>query len=145
MNKFSKKLYGYDPNEVNAFLDQIIGEVEKLVSESKVKNEEITQLKDKLIHYEALENTLNKALFVAQDTSDHIKNLARRESEIIVNDAKRNANRIVNEALLRAEKTEYEATLLKRNIAVFKRKVRAIIESQLDVISDMDKIEMENK
>ena len=38
MEKFTKTLRGYDPNEVNAFIDQIINHVEKMVSDIKFKN-----------------------------------------------------------------------------------------------------------
>ena len=37
MEKFNRTLRGYDPVEVNAFLDQVIGQVEKMVSEVKLK------------------------------------------------------------------------------------------------------------
>ncbi|MGE5456231.1 MAG: DivIVA domain-containing protein [Ignavibacteriales bacterium] len=151
MEKFSRTLRGYDPEEVNAFLDQIINQVEKMVTEIKEKDVKInelnalvnenTHLKEKIEQYERVEGTLNRAIFMAQKTSDQIKLTARQESEIIIEDAKTNANRIVNEALLRAEKVEMESTLLKRNINIFKRKLRSIIEQQLEMVEDIEKVD----
>ena len=60
---------------------------------------------------------------------------------MILEDAKNNANRIVNEALLRSEKVEYEASQLKRNINVFKRRLSDIIQSQLDMVDDIEKVD----
>jgi len=151
MEKFNRTLRGYDPEEVNAFVDQVIGQVEKMVSEIKVKDSKISELKsleqenirlkEKLVQYERMEGTLNKAILMAQKTSDQIKANAHRESEIILEDAKRNASRIVNEALLRAEKTEMEANMLKRNINIFKRRLKHIIEEQLEMVNDIEKVE----
>ena len=44
MDKFKKTIYGYDPEEVNAYLDEIISLVEKMVASNKEKNVEIIRL-----------------------------------------------------------------------------------------------------
>lgn len=152
MDKFNRTLRGYDPEEVNAFLDQVIARVETMVSDIEKKDEEIRTLKaklgetetmqDKLSQYERMEDTLNRAILMAQKTSDQLKVAAHRESEIMVDDAKKNASRIVNEALLRAEKIENDAITLKRNVNIFKRRLKGIIESQLEVIEEIDRVEL---
>ena len=152
MEKFNRTLRGYDPEEVNAFLDKVINQVEDMIDEIRAKDKRIAELesmqaeynslKEKLSQYERMEDTLNKTIIMAQKTSDQVKMAAHRESETLLEDAKNNANRIVNEALLRAEKTEEEAALLKRNIKIFKKRIRDIIEAQLDVVGEMDTIEL---
>src|SRR5574344_2489983 len=116
MEKFNRTLRGYDPEEVNAFLDQVIKQVEGMVSDIKAKdanllakNQKISELsslvkenedlKAKLAQYARMEETLNRAIMMAQKTSDQMRMAAHNESETIVTDAKRNASRIVNEAL----------------------------------------------
>ena len=47
-----------------------------------------------------------------------------------------------NIELLKAEKADMEAEMLKRNINIFKRKLRGIIEAQLEMVDDIEKIEM---
>lgn len=152
MEKFNRTLRGYDPVEVNNFLDGVIKQVEKIIEDSKEKETRLTELqslvdensllKEKLKQYENMEATLNQAIMMAQKTSDQMRLQAHQEGELLIGDAKRNANRIVNEALLRAEKTEFEANMLRRNINIFKRRVREIIETQLEVVSEIDKIEL---
>ena len=88
-----------------------------------------------------MEGTLNRAIVMAQRTTDQMKSAAHKESEIILEDAKRNASRIVNESLLKAEKTEMEAEMLRRNINIFKRKLRGLIETQLSLVDDIEKVE----
>lgn len=150
---------GYDPEEVKKFLDQVIKKVEQMNIDNKNKDikikqqeakiielsklfEENQKLKQKLEQYERMESTFNKAIVMAQKTSDQMRLAAHKESETIIEDAKKNANRIVNEALLKAEKTELEANMLTRNVRVFKRKIKDIIEAQLEVVNDLDKVEM---
>lgn len=152
MERFNRILRGYDPEEVNAFLDQVIARVELMVSDIEKKDKEIKELKDrlagisdmqeKLSQYERMEDTLNRAILMAQKSSDQMKLSAHRESELLLEDAKSNASRIVNEALLRAEKIENESITLKRNVNIFKRRLKDIIESQLDVIEEIDKVDL---
>ena len=152
MEKFKRTLHGYDPNEVNRFLDQIINQVETMMTDIKERDAKIIELenivvdnqrlKDKVEQFERMEGTLNKALFMAQKTSEQIKLSAHQESTILLEEAKQNANRIVNEALLRAEKTELEVNMLKRNVNIFKRRLRGLIETQLEMVDDIEKIEL---
>ena len=152
MEKFKRALRGYDPDEVNKFLDQIIRQVEEMIAEIKERDVKIIELenavqenirlKDKVEQYERMEGTLNKALLMAQKTSEQIKLSAHQESTILLEEAKQNASRIVNEALLRAEKTELEVNMLKRNVNIFKRRLRGIIETQLEIVDDIEKIEL---
>ena len=146
MDKFNRVLRGYDPDEVNKFLDQVIKQVERMIADLKEKDRQIAlkderiaeltkmvestgHMRDKLAQYERMEATLNRAIVMAQKTSDQIKANAHRESEIILEDAKKNASRIVNESLLRAEKTDMESNMIKRNTNIFKRKLKDILDN----------------
>lgn len=158
MSNNDRTFKNYTPEEVDHFLEQVIRQVEKMIEESKEKNKEMalkdkrieeleklvqnnSRMQEKLAQYERMEDTLNRAILMAQKTSDQIKSSAHKESEIILEDAKRNASRIVNESLLKAEKTEMEAEMLKRNINTFKRKLRGIIETQLEMVDDIEKVD----
>lgn len=157
MEKFTKTAYGYAPNEVNRFLDNIIKQVSKMVNLIKEKDEAIrlrdqkilelqkmiaktNGMREKIAQYERMESTLNKAIIMAQKTSDQIKQNAYRESEMLVENAKKNASRIVNEALMEAEKAEIEANRIRRNIIVYKRKLKDLLQAQLDMIEDIEKV-----
>ncbi|MEG2322177.1 MAG: DivIVA domain-containing protein [Bacilli bacterium] len=152
MEKFTKVLRGYDPLEVNAFLDKIINQVEVMVNENKEKDNQIKDLlkmqqdylvlKDKVVSFQNMEDTLKRAILMAEKTSEQIKLTAHEEREIIVNDAKKNASRIVNEALIKAEGIEKEADMLKRNVKIFKKRLKEIIETQLELVDDIEKIDL---
>ena len=48
MERFNKTIYGYDPEEVKAYLDEIINLVAKMVDSNKEKNQEIIRLSKEL-------------------------------------------------------------------------------------------------
>ena len=60
----------------------------------------------------------------------------------MIDEAKKNASRIVNDALMKAEKIEDESMKVRRNVEVLKRRLKTIVESQLDIINDIDKLEL---
>ena len=142
MEKFSTSFTGYKKEEVNAFVAEVIKQVESMIGDMKAKDVEIEQLKQSLEKYKNMEQTFNKALLMAEDTSNQIRRLARDESATIIADARKNASRIVNEALIQAEKTQAESAQLKRNIITFKRRLRTILESQLDLVDDIEHLDI---
>ena len=80
---------------------------------------------------------------MAQKTADQMRLSANEQAEAIINESKNNANRIINEALLKAEKTRYEADMLRRNLVVYKKRLKGVLETQMDLIDDIEKIEID--
>ena len=144
MNGFNTVFRGYDKEEVKKYLDKVIKEYERLLNEKKIVDEKVNDLSKQLEKYEQLESTLNRALFSAENASDEIKRVARLEAEGLINEAKRNANRIINDALIKAEKANDDADRLKRNVTLLKKRLRALIEGQLEVIEEMDRLDFKN-
>jgi len=66
MDKFKKTIYGYDPDEVKAYLDEIISLVEKMVASNKEKNNEIIRLSKELeetkAKYDELKDNFEKVI-----------------------------------------------------------------------------------
>ncbi len=142
MEKFSTSFSGYRKEEVNKFIDDVIKEVENMISNMKSKDLEIEKLKSELEHYKNLESTFNRALLLAEDSGQQIRNTARNESQHIIEDARRNADRIINNALVQADNTKRDAERLKRNIITFKRRLRDILENQMNLVDDIDRLDI---
>ena len=138
MRKFNNSFPGYNKNEVNSFVKNVTTEYESMLDKLKVRDKEIETLKKELEHYRNIENTLNRAILIAEESSQNIKKTAFAESKVIIDDAKKNASRIINNALLKAEKVEMEANNLKRQVAIYKRRYKNILEEQLDEIERLD-------
>lgn len=143
MEKFSYEANGYSRSEVNQFISDVITETEDIVLRCQSQRDEIIGLKKELEHYRNIEDTLRVAIMRAEKASDDIKRMARDESELIINQAKENASKIVNEALIRANRIEKSAQLLEKNMEVFKKKLKLIIEQQLTVVDEIEVLELE--
>lgn len=144
MEKFSYEANGYNRREVNEFVGEVITQTEDIIKRCKSQKNEIEKLKDELNHYKNIENSLRDAIVRAEEAGDNIKRMAREESNMIVTDAKNNASRIVNEALLKAEKIEVKRETLENNMKIFKRKLKLIMEQQMEVVNEIEVLELDD-
>ena len=125
MKRFSIVERGYDIDEVNRFIDIVIGRLEKLNTENATYLAKIDKLTEKLQEKNSNINSydvnkLEKAILAVQETNDKLKAVSREEARIIIEEAKNNANAIVHEALIKAEKIEHERVILEKNMKIYK-------------------------
>lgn len=144
MDKFNIEANGYSRSEVNKFIDDVIANTESMIKRVKTQQTEINNLKEELVKYKKMEETLKGSMYKAEEASTNIKKQAMDEGKIIVEEARRNASRIVNDALLRAEKIEMKADILERNVRIFKRKLKLVVEQQLAVIDEIEILDLED-
>jgi len=140
MDKFSLETNGYNRNEVNQFVQEVIIEIEKVLNKVDKQHIEIEQLRQELSYYKGLSNTISKS----QETNNDIKRISREESELIISKAKSNASRIINEALLQTKKLENEKDFLEKNVAILKGKLKIILEQQKVVLDAIDELDSKN-
>jgi len=142
MKRFSVVENGYDIDEVNRFIDIVIGRLEKLNAENAAYVAKIEKLNLKLQENRPDDNKLEQAILAVQETADRMKEVSREEARIIIEEAKNNANSIVHEALVRAERIEHDNMILEKNMKAYKERVKSLLEAQLRIAEDLDKIEL---
>lgn len=143
MKKFDKSFNGYNVNQVNAFVDDVVDKVDDMITKMKEKDLIIDRLTKELEHYKSMDATLNRAVVMAEEASNKYKENSLNESDLIIIEAKKNANRIINDALMKAEHIEEDSARLRRNIVTYKRRMKGLIEQQSEIIDDLDKIDIE--
>lgn len=136
--EFTRGLRGYDQDEVNDFLDQVIKDFEIVIREKKELQRQVEDLQDKLQHFNNIEETLNKSILIAQQTAEELKGNATKESHLIVREAEKNADRIINEALEKARRIEIEVEELKKQGKVFRTRLKMLVEAQLELVENND-------
>ena len=144
MNKFDTVFRGYDKYQVQKFLDEVIKNYELLLRKSQKTQEENKRLTEQIAYYQDIEDRMNRAIYNAESAGDQIKKNARREADSLITEARHNASRIINDALLKAERAQNHADQLKRNTELLKRRLRQIIQNQLDVIEEMDRVDFDS-
>ena len=141
--RFSIEENGYNKAEVNKLIDDVIVQTEGIIERVKKQSREIKELKEELEKYKRMEDTLKSSMYKAEVASNNIKKQAIDEGKMIVEDAKRNASRIVNDALITSEKIELKADTLERNVRIFKKKLKLIVEQQLAVVDEIEELDLE--
>jgi cell division initiation protein len=136
--EFNKGFRGYDEDEVNEFLDQVIKDYELVLREKKDLEERLSEMKDRLGHFNNIEETLNKSIVIAQEAGEEVKRNAQKEAKLIIKEAEKNADRIVNESLTKARKVALEIEDLKKQSKVFRTRFKMLVEAQLDLLNNDD-------
>lgn len=142
MDKFTVVEKGYSISEVNSFIDNVIVQTESMLEKMKKQQKDLIFLEKQIESYKKIEDELKNALVNANHSSTDIKNRALMEKDTIIEEAKKNASRIVNDALLRAEKIEIKSETLERNMNIFKKKLKLVIDQQLALIDEMEELEI---
>jgi len=133
--EFGRRLRGYDEDEVNEFLDQVIKDYEALIRENKELQNQALSLQEKLNHFSNIEETLSKTIIVAQEAADEVKGNSKKEAQLIVKEAEKNADRIINEALSKSRKVSLEVEELKKQASIYRARFRSLVEAQLELLS----------
>ncbi len=136
--EFSSKWRGYDEDEVNEFLEQIMKDYENLITENKEMRNELIQASNQITHFNTIEETLQKSILTAQEAAEDVRRNSMKESKLIIKEAEKNADRIVNEALSRAREISLEIEDLKKQSKVFRNRFKMLIEAQLDLVNAED-------
>lgn len=142
--EFSNKFRGYDEDEVNEFLDQVVKDYEIVIREKKNLEEKVAQLEEKLGHFTNIEETLNKSILVAQETAEEVRGNATKESKLIIKEAEKNADRIINEALSKSRRISMDVEELKKQAKVFRTRLKMLVEAQLEMVETEDWEELFN-
>lgn len=149
-NKEFKKVFrGYDIDEVDDFLEQIVEVYERIFKENITLKEKINSLNEKIEHYSNMESTLQNTLVLAQTAAEQAKENSRRESEMILKSAKDKAEEMTREAQTKASSIIAEAQqkvldinkeyeMLKQEFKMFKSRFTGLIQAQLETLEKFE-------
>jgi len=131
---FARTFRGYDPQEVETFLEVVADRLEDLVRENLRLHERTERLEEQLSALEGRENAVHEALVTAQELRDEMSRQARREAELLRREAEVEVQKFLDEAerKLRARKERLEE--LERLRIRFLRSFRTLLERNLDAV-----------
>jgi cell division initiation protein len=142
--EFGRRLRGYDEDEVNEFLDQVIKDYEALIRENKDLHNQVQTLQERLDHFANIEETLSKTIIVAQEAADEVRSNSKKEAQLIIKEAEKNADRIINESLSKSRKIALEIEELKKQASIYRTRFRTLIEAQIELLGQDDWKTLEN-
>jgi cell division initiation protein len=139
-NKTFKKVKfgGYDINDVEEFLVEVMNSYETLYKENSELKDKITIMQESVSYYKSLEDGVSKTIENAQTAADEIRKASEREAEVIKKEARLEAEKEIEEIKEEIVKKQIELEEAKKQIQIYKIKVRSMLEAQLKIIDDED-------
>lgn len=152
--RFEKGAFGYNLEEVDAFLSQLEAELDEMERERAEANNKIQILADRVREYMRDEEALKDALLMAQKQGKQVVREANEKAESIINEAKEKAAEIEEETerqhQLEMEKNKQEIEAehqylidAKRRVTEFKKSMFEMYKEHLTAISAMPDFEAE--
>ncbi|RBP39188.1 DivIVA domain-containing protein [Garciella nitratireducens] len=138
--EFSRKVRGYDQDEVDEFLDKIIIDYEKLYKENSELKDKLNLQNEKMTQYINIEDTLQKTLITAQKASEEIEKNAREKADLIIKEAEIQAKQILSEANNEIIFIMKNKEKLMKDVKVLKTKIKTLLESQLEILDEVDQL-----
>ncbi len=142
---FRKGMRGYDPAEVDSFLELVAERLEVLVRENLALRERSDALEERVTTQEGRERAVQEALVTAQSLREEIQDQARREADLLRREAEEEGRRIREDLLEEARTTEreilrevehrrQEVRELERIRTRFFQAYRGLLERELDAL-----------
>lgn len=135
--EFGHALRGYNEAEVDAFLDQVADELERLFKENIDLSEKIEALEDKVRTYQDMERTLHNTLLSAQKSADEMMQKAHREAEVVLKDAEVKAKEVIHSALTNKQKATADLGRIKQAEEEFRGQFKALLENHLRTLGEV--------
>lgn len=135
--EFKRGFRGYSEEDVDAFMNNIAGDYEKVYREYCELKERCDSLQDKLTQYEKMEATMNSTLMLAQQTAENVKASAKKEADLVLQEAEAKKKQMVEETTRSLQETQQAVDKMKTQVSAFQAKMRVILTSQLRLLDDM--------
>ena len=142
---FRKLLWGYDPEEVDIFLELVAERMEVLVKDNLTLNERVERLGEQVEAQEGRETAVREALVTAQELRTDMRTQASKEADLLLREAANEAEQAKREARNEVERVVAEAERLvrerlgaveelERQRQKFLKAFRAMLERELDAL-----------
>lgn len=136
--EFSTRFRGYDIDEVNEFLDQIIKEFELLIRENRRYEELVNDMQARIDYFSSMEDTLNKSIIVAQEAAEEVKTNAAKEASLILKQAEREALAREEEASRKEQMAEREVIQMLKKVELYRTRFRVLVDAQMELLNSTE-------
>jgi len=136
--EFKRSFRGYDPVEVETFLEMVADEYEALLRERNNLSDEVLKLRTQLRDYQEVERALKDTLMNAQQAIAQSRENSRREADLLIREAELRAEKTLEDAKKRLAELKNELLLIKAQKDSFARRLHHLLESQLELLGVLE-------
>ncbi len=127
---FKRSFKGYDEDEVDRFLDQIIDEFKQLQGDNEALRVALDAANERVERIADTETTIMNTLVSAQKSSERLLAEAARKAELIIDSAQTTARRRAEQTALELEEAEKRLEEIRGQAAQFAERFAHMINSQ---------------
>ena len=132
--QFSRKMRGYDPEEVTLYLSSISEELERLNLDNANLREENGKLSRHTEEQRSREKTLQETLVTAQKMSEEFKERSRLQADQVLHEARVEAERTLRDAQEQLSRLEAEISRARLDRDLFEKRLRGTVEEHLQML-----------
>ncbi len=130
--EFSRAVRGYNQEEVDLFLDEIMADYDKALNENEELKRQLEEAKGKVESYRDTEGAVLKTLEAAKSLMNDISASAEKRASILVKNAELDADLKQRQARDNVERLKEEEARLNARVTSMKVKFRSFLESELE-------------
>ncbi len=135
---FGRRLRGYDPDEVDAFLRIVSEDYEELVREGDSRADRIRRLERRVAELSAQEELLKETLISAQTMIEDVRRVAEREAEIRLAEVEIRAEKILDASHRRAARLAQDIRDMRALRARLGQALRSAAETHLSILETLE-------
>jgi len=136
--EFKKIMRGYDPVEVDTFLEMLGNEYENLINRSNENEDKIKQLEGELKNFKEVEKTLKQTLLNLQENSDKSRENSRKEASLIKKEAEIEAKELFDNAKRQSQAMREEMITMQTQKDSLIARLRHILSSHLELLDILE-------
>ncbi|MEE8164442.1 MAG: DivIVA domain-containing protein [Myxococcota bacterium] len=137
-HRFGRRLRGYDPDEVDAFLRIVSEDYEGLVREGDSRADRIRRLERRVAELSAQEELLKETLISAQTMIEDVRRVAEREAEIRLAEVEIRAEKILDASHRRAARLAQDIRDMRALRARLGQALRSAAETHLSILETLE-------
>lgn len=143
------KFGGYQVDEVNEYLEQIIKSYQEVLNDNYALKDKVSSLNESVQYYRTMESTIQNVLVLADKTAQDTKAAAYEKAEQIKKEAEERAEKItalaeerVSKIIDQGRQDAYELAQkveeTKRQYLAYKAQFKQLIQAQMDFLEQGD-------
>ena len=135
--EFETKMGGYRKDSVDGIFQVVRDDYEKIYKENIELRDKISVLEGLVSKYKNMEDTMQSAIILAQQSADNAMAAAREKADAIMKEAEAKAIAYESEQVARRESLKASIANLEKDVTAFVAKNVSLLQSQIDILNKM--------
>lgn len=137
--QFKGKMFGgLDPEDVDAYLQAVAGEMEELIRENNDLKERLNRHANQVAEIESREVQLRETLLAAQRITEEMKANSQKEAQLLISEAELKGERIVADAEQKLVTLSNEIQDLRREKVKFESGFKGMLDTYYKLLALSD-------